>query len=145
MNWLSSLFITLAPTCFSIHMPSSGSVLYPYELLERQKWLWCSPTVNVGGLCALVVVVSLSSWVHTTVCAQLDNERTLSRYSDWLRAGRSRDLIPVEVRFSAAVQTGPGPHPASCTMGTESFPGVESGRGVTLTPHPFLCRGLKRE
>ena len=36
-----------------------------------------------------------------------------------------------------AVQTGPGAHPASCTMGTGSFPGVNSGRGVTLTPHPF--------
>jgi len=33
------------------------------------------------------------------------------------------DRIPVGVRFSAPVQTGPGPHPASCTMGTESFPG----------------------
>ena len=41
-------------------------------------------------------------------------------------------------RFSAPVQTGPGAHPASCTMGTGSFPGVKSGRGVTLTPHPFL-------
>jgi hypothetical protein len=41
-------------------------------------------------------------------------------------------------RFSAPDQTGPGAHPASCTMGTESFPGVESGRGVTLTPHPLL-------
>jgi hypothetical protein len=29
-------------------------------------------------------------------------------------------------------------HPASCTMGTGSFPGVESGWVVTLTPHPFL-------
>jgi len=29
-------------------------------------------------------------------------------------------------------------HPASCTMGTGSFPGVKSGRGVTLTPHPLL-------
>ena len=28
-----------------------------------------------------------------------------------------------EARFSAPVQTGPGAHPASCTMGTESFPG----------------------
>ena len=41
-------------------------------------------------------------------------------------------------RFSAPVQTGPGAHPASCTMGTRSFPGVKSGRGVTLTPHPLL-------
>ena len=41
-------------------------------------------------------------------------------------------------RFSATVQTGPGAHPASCTMGTGSFPGVKSGRGVTLPPHPLL-------
>ena len=41
-------------------------------------------------------------------------------------------------RFSAPVQTGPGAHPASCTMGTWSFSGVKSGRGVTLTPHPLL-------
>jgi hypothetical protein len=55
-----------------------------------------------------------------------------------LRAGRSGDRIPVGARFSAPVQTGPGVHPASCTMGAGSFPGVESGRGVTLTPHPLL-------
>ena len=41
-------------------------------------------------------------------------------------------------RFSAPVQTGSGAHPDSCTMGTGSFPGVKSGRGVTLTPHPLL-------
>ena len=41
-------------------------------------------------------------------------------------------------RFSAPVQTGPGAYPASCTMGTGSFPGVNSGRGATLTPHPLL-------
>ena len=41
-------------------------------------------------------------------------------------------------RFSAPVQTCPGAHPASCTMGTGSFPGVKSGRGVTLTPHTLL-------
>jgi len=51
---------------------------------------------------------------------------------------RSGDRIPVGTRFSAPVQTGPGAHPASCTMGTGSVPGVKSGRGVTLTPHPLL-------
>ena len=45
-----------------------------------------------------------------------------------------RDRIAVGTRFSAPVQNGPGAHPASCTMGTESFPGVKSGRGVRLTP-----------
>jgi hypothetical protein len=37
-------------------------------------------------------------------------------------------------RFSAPVQTGPGAHPASYTMGTGSFPGVKSGRGMTMAP-----------
>ena len=53
-----------------------------------------------------------------------------------LRAGWSRDRIPVGARFSTPVQTGRGAHPASCTVGTESFLVVESGWGVTLTPHP---------
>ena len=47
-------------------------------------------------------------------------------------------------RFSAPVQTDPGAHPASCTMGTGSFLGVKwPGRGVE-PPQPHLqCRGLK--
>ena len=36
------------------------------------------------------------------------------------------------------VQTGPGAHPASCKMGTGSFPRVKCGRGVLLTTHPLL-------
>ena len=54
-----------------------------------------------------------------------------------LRAGlfgiespRGRDFPPV--------RTGPGAHPASCKMGTGSFPGVKCGRGVLLTTHPLL-------
>ena len=69
----------------------------------------------------------------------------LSQYSDWLRAGRSGDRIPVGEKFSAPVQTGPGAHPASCTMGTGSFPGVKSGRSVTLTPHPLLVPLVMKE
>jgi len=41
----------------------------------------------------------------------------------------------VEARFSANIQTGPGSHPASYTMGTGSFPGVKwPGRGVNHSP-----------
>jgi len=47
--------------------------------------------------------------------------------------------------FSAPVQTDPGAHPASCTMGTVSFPGVKSGWGVTLTPHPLLVPLVMKE
>jgi hypothetical protein len=50
-------------------------------------------------------------------------------------AGRSGDRIPVEAKFSAPVQTGPGAHPASYTMGTGSFPGEKRpGRGVDHPP-----------
>jgi hypothetical protein len=39
--------------------------------------------------------------------------------------------VPVGTRFFAPVQTGPGAHPASCTVGTGSFPGVKRpGRGA---------------
>ena len=48
-------------------------------------------------------------------------------------------------RSSAPVQTDPGAHPASCTMGTGSFPGLKSGRGVTLTPHPLLVPLVMKE
>jgi len=41
-------------------------------------------------------------------------------------------------RFSEPVPTSSGAHQISCTMGTGSFPGVKSGWGVTLTPHPLL-------
>jgi len=38
-------------------------------------------------------------------------------------------------RFSAPVQTGPGAHPASYTMGTGSFPGAKGpGRAVDYPP-----------
>ena len=50
----------------------------------------------------------------------------------------------MRARSSAPVQTGSGAHQASCTKGTGSFPGVESGRGVTLTPNSFSCRDQKR-
>ena len=56
--------------------------------------------------------------------------------------GYGLDGLGIECRweaiFSAPVQTGPGAHPASCTMGTESFPEVKCGRGVLLTTHPLL-------
>jgi len=45
------------------------------------------------------------------------------------------DQISVEVKFSALVQSGPGAHPTSSTMGTGSFPGVKRlGRGADDPP-----------
>ena len=58
------------------------------------------------------------------------------RYSDSPLAGRSGDRIPVGARFSASVQTGPGPHPASYTMGTWSFLGVKRPERSVDNPPP---------
>jgi hypothetical protein len=52
------------------------------------------------------------------------------------------DGPPTESRWGRdfpPIQTGPGAHPPSCTMGTASFPGVDCGRGVLLTTHPLLA------
>jgi hypothetical protein len=43
-----------------------------------------------------------------------------------------------EARFSAPVQTGPGAHPASSTMGTGCFPGKAAGDGASH-PVPFYA------
>jgi len=54
--------------------------------------------------------------------------RWVSRYSDWLRAGRSG----IESRWRRhfpPVLTGPVAHPASCKMGTGRFPGLKCGPG----------------
>jgi len=60
-----------------------------------------------------------------------------------LWAGWSGDQIPVGVRFSAPVQTSPGAHPASYTMGTGSFLGIKRpGRGID---HPPLSSAEVKE
>ena len=50
----------------------------------------------------------------------------------------------MEARFSAPVQTGPVAHPAFCTMGTGSFPGVKRpGRGANHPPPSEVLRSWK--
>jgi hypothetical protein len=45
--------------------------------------------------------------------------------------------IPVGAKFFAHVQTGPGAHPASCTMGTGKYLGVKRpGHGADHPPPP---------
>ena len=71
--------------------------------------------------------------MHTklfSVCIHVRGPGQLGRYSDLLW-----DRIPVETRFSAPVQTGPGANLASYTIATGSFPGVKRpGRDVDHPP-----------
>ena len=108
-------------------------------------YLWCETSVGLlSDPCRVQILLYVCElWIYSypigfSASVLIAEARLLSRYSDWLRAGQSGDRIPVGSRFSAPVQTGPGAHPASCTMGTGSLPEVKSGRGVALTPHPLL-------
>jgi len=63
-------------------------------------------------------------------------------YSDSLRAGQSRDRIPVGARFSAHIQTGPEAH--LLYNGYCVFPGGKAaGAWLYHPPHPGLR--LKKE
>jgi hypothetical protein len=89
-------------------------------------------TVFTGEHCLVSKIINCCSFV-------LGRDSSV----DSLRAGRSGDRIPVGARFSAPVRTGPGVHPASCTMGTGSFMELKQpGRGVD---HPPLSSAKVKE
>jgi len=61
-------------------------------------------------------------------------------FKNQITGGYRKSLSGIESRWGRdfpPVQTGPGAHPASCTMGTVSFQGVKCGRSVLLTTHPL--------
>jgi hypothetical protein len=73
-----------------------------------------------------------TGWIPELVWKGQSREYRLASVSDWLRAGRSGDRIPVGARFFAHFQTGSGAHPVSYTM---VFPGVKrQGRGADHPP-----------
>jgi len=64
--------------------------------------------------------------------------------SDSLWAGWSGDRIPLGARFSAPVQTGPGAHPASYTMGNGPFPEIRRPRRWVHHPPPSSAKVKER-
>ena len=83
---------------------------------------------------------AFNGFIQSIQCARI----VQCQYSNSLRAGKSRDRIPVGVRFSAPIQTGPGAHPASYTTCTGSFPGVKRP-GRSADHPPYLAPRLKKE
>ena len=61
------------------------------------------------------------------------------------RLSRLGDRIPAEARFSATVQTGPGAHPASCTIGTRYLSRGNQAGAWRWTTHLILALMLKKE
>jgi hypothetical protein len=115
-------------------MPSPGSLLDPSELLEIQiRW------VVYHIMCGYVACVSdCRRSVETTTIRHTDH--IITHYMIY----HPSDLIESRwgARFFAHVQTGSGAHPASCTMGTGSFPGVNRPRRGADHP-PLLVPRLR--
>jgi len=106
--------LSLPSTCSAITLPSSGSITQMY----------------VTTIIVLYFNMACGPGSSVGIATELHAGRS-GIESRW-----GRDFPPI--------QTGPGAHPASCSMGTGSFPGVNCGRGVLLTTHPLLVpRSLK--
>jgi len=115
---------------------SRGSVQY-WPAVRRWPLPFTHTTVNRTVLLQVTNCCWARSPTKLIYCFILTRPEPgrLRRYSDSLRAERSRDRISVGERFSAPVQTVCETHPASYTMCIWSFPGVKRpGCGVDHPP-----------
>ena len=101
-----SLVISFSSTSISFRISPLSTLLLPTKLL-------------ISGL-------------YKAVCLLWFTTKCMYYYFLVIRAGRSGALMPVGPKFSAPVQT----HPASCTMGTGSFPGGKERPGRDADPSP---------
>ena len=113
-----NIFLSTALSTPSAYVWSEVSIVNSECCIEFNLWHSSLLKIRVG---TLNVCASSSNCVLLT-----NNEQKLIllfdvQYSDSLWAGRSGDRIPVGARFSAPVQTSPGAHPASYTVGTRYF------------------------
>ena len=123
------LFITFGKLHFK-HSPSTRS--------KRHTQLHYALFTNYKSKTKNKILFICCSWPK---CGSGTSVGIGTRY--WLDGGGIESQW--EARISAPVQTGPGAHPASCKMGTRTFPGIKSGRGVKLTPHPLLVPLVMKE
>jgi hypothetical protein len=86
------------------------------------------------GVCGISHNLTGEIFLHLCTVADLGRDSSVGIVTGYGLDGSGIESRWGGTRFSAPVQTGPGAHAASWTMGTRSFPGVKSARGVTLTP-----------
>ena len=121
---------------------SVAAVLYSqftlYVMLFRTFIMLCTFTSALSPACVQCPIWLLSAvpWCRAfLICCGPGS-------SVGIATGYGLDGLRVESRWGGEIfRTCPdrpwGP-PSLCTMGTGSFPGVKSGRGLTLTPHLLL-------
>ena len=115
----------------------------------RNTWVWSRIIRCLEPNCRTPMTADAVTWCMTLprtphvarefswpINAQLIS---LNRATVWTVRGSNPGAV--RERSSAPVQSGPGAHPSSYTMGTGSHSREYSGRGVALTTHPITCRG----
>ena len=97
----------------------------------KHRWsdIWKGTAEDIGGTLVSVPILlpkfPLEQIIFVTYILVYGPDISVGIATDY-----GRDFPPV--------QTGPGAHTASCTMGAGSFPRLKYGRGVLLTTHPVL-------
>ena len=128
--------------CLALHDGTDRSVRYYRTTLRKISKERRSNFRRGGSLKTVLCTCRLKNIVHRRSNSAVFVKNVGRNSSVGIATGYGLDGPGIESRwqaiFSSPVQTGPGAHPASCTMGTASFPAVKSGRGVTLTPHLLL-------
>jgi len=131
--------------CRKTEVLEGKPVPMPYYALRVLHWLaWdCTPTSVVRGQWQTALVTSWPLFavdfvdVYNKIICCNGGPGSLVSIATELQAGWSR-IESWWGQYFLPVQTGPGVHPASCTMGTGSFPGVKCSHGVLLTTYPLL-------
>jgi hypothetical protein len=116
----------------------------PYLITEptlSDHWTYLIWSLNLHFSILYIIfdtrtILYIFSIVCIYICLYLQASWNITQcYSDLLQAGWSGDRNTLGTRFSTPVQTGPGTHLASCTMGAGSFLGVKQrGRGSNHPP-----------
>jgi len=146
--WLrrDCIWITVATKqhCSETYLHKSGAVrsVNWIFIIGAPAWRWLGEYVTLDrtfyslllqqDAVAGTVTATLSSLSHSS------RRPLLGINILWINCGPGSSIESRWGRDFPPVQTGPGAHPASCKMGTGSFPGLKCGRGVLLTTHSLL-------
>ena len=122
----NSPHVSLCVTC--LNAPARIWLLYYIHTLNAVSLpIACRKALQITLSMKALFLLILKTYLHI-FCGADSSVGIVTDYGNRIMVGW--DFPPV--------QTGPGAHPASWTMGTGSSPGVKSSRGVLLTTHPLL-------